>query len=324
MFQQQLVAERTAPAICNPPPFETSSHKNVANGRARARDSRLLLGLLFSTAISLLAYRRRSLSRGGIAGAIVTGTTTFGLGGWSWGLSLIFFFVSSSIFTHVRARDKAKTAADKFSKGARRDLAQVGANGGVATLLALAYGFAPSRFLRDVCLAGYTGALATATADTWATEIGVLSARQPRLITTGEPVAPGTSGGITPLGTGAAIGGALALGTVFWLLQGCRRSLASLPFIALGSGLIGSLIDSYLGATVQAMYYCPRCQHETERLIHSCGTKTLALRGVSWFNNDVVNFMATLGGAIFAIAIQVATPSNAQNHLRRAGDNPPE
>src|SRR5690349_22273863 len=64
---------------------------------------RLVLGLLFSTGISLLAYRRRSLSRSGIAGAIITGTTTFGLGGWSWGLLLIFFFISSSIFSHFRA-----------------------------------------------------------------------------------------------------------------------------------------------------------------------------------------------------------------------------
>ena len=316
MFQLPLVAMRTAPATGNLPPVQASSHEYAAHGPAKASGSKLLLGLLFSTAISLLAYRRRSLSRGGIAGAIVTGTTTFGLGGWPWGLTLIFFFVSSSFLSHVRTRDKAKTAADKFSKGARRDLAQVGANGGVATLLALIYGFAPSRFLRGICLAGYTGALATATADTWATELGVLSTLPPRLITTGEPVSPGTSGGITPLGTGAAVGGALALGTVFWLLQGCRRALASLPFIALGSGLTGSLIDSYLGATVQAMYYCPTCQHETERLVHSCGTKTRALRGVSWFNNDVVNLMATLGGALFAIAIQVAIqfrPSSAQN-----------
>src|SRR6266702_2005878 len=51
------------------------------------RMQRLLLGLLFSTGISLLAYRRRSLSRSGIAGAIISGTTSFGRGGWSWGLS---------------------------------------------------------------------------------------------------------------------------------------------------------------------------------------------------------------------------------------------
>ena len=266
---------------------------------------RLLLGLLFSTGISLLAYRRRSLSRSGIAGAIITGTTTFGLGGWSWGLSLIFFFISSSIFSHFRAPDKAHTAADKFSKGGQRDIGQAAANGGIATLLALGYGLVSSASLQQVLQAGYTGALATATADTWATELGVLSLQQPRLITTGKPVAPGTSGGITLLGTVAAALGALTLGVVFWLLQRCQKTLSSLPLIALVSGLGGSMVDSILGATMQAMYYCPACEKETERRIHNCGTWTRPMRGVTWLNNDVVNFIATLFGGLLAMAIHV-------------------
>ena len=267
---------------------------------------RLLLGLLFSTGISILAYRRRSLSRSGIAGAIITGTTTFGLGGWSWGLSLIFFFISSSIFSHFRARDKAQTAADKFSKGGQRDIGQAAANGGIATLLALGYGLASSASFQKVLQAGYTGALATATADTWATELGVLSLQRPRLITTGKPVAPGTSGGITLLGTGAAALGALTLGFVFWLLQRCQKSLASLPLIALVSGLGGSMVDSILGATVQAMYYCQVCEKETERRIHNCGSRTKPLRGAAWLNNDVVNFIATLTGGLLAMLVYVA------------------
>src|SRR5260221_9680178 len=77
-------------------------------------------------------------------------------------------------------------------------------------------------------------------------------------------------------------------------MQGFRRSLAALPLIALISGLAGSFFDSLLGATVQAMYYCPACDMETERRIHSCGTMTKTLRGISWINNDTVNFLATL------------------------------
>src|SRR5438874_9590420 len=119
---------------------------------------RLLLGLFASGIIGLLAYRRRSLSRSGMAGAVLTGTTTFGLGGWSWGLSLIFFFVSSSFLSHFRERDKTSIATDKFSKGSRRDLGQVAANGGMATLLALGYGSSSSTVLRNVLQAGYVGA----------------------------------------------------------------------------------------------------------------------------------------------------------------------
>jgi uncharacterized protein (TIGR00297 family) len=266
---------------------------------------RLLLGLLFSSIIGLLAYRRQSLSRSGIAGAVFTGTTIFGLGGWEWGLSLIFFFVSSSFLSHFRKRDKTSIAADKFSKGFQRDLGQVAANGGMATLLALGYGSTSSAALRNVLQAGYVGALATATADTWATEVGVLSRQQPRLVTTGRPVPTGTSGGITLLGTGASATGALLLGLVFWLLQRFRKSYAALPLIAFVSGMTGSLFDSLLGATVQAIYHCPTCDKETERQVHSCGTKTHPRRGLPWMNNDVVNFLATLLGGLVAMVVYV-------------------
>jgi uncharacterized protein (TIGR00297 family) len=268
--------------------------------------ARFLLGLLLSSGISLLAYRRRSLSRSGIAGATITGTTIFGTGGWSWGATLVFFFVSSSLLSHFRARDKERTAADKFSKGSQRDLGQVAANGGIATLLALGYGLSKAPALRESLQAGYVGALATANADTWATELGVLSKQPPRLITTGKPTAPGTSGGVTLLGSSAAAMGALALGLVFWLLQRGRGARAELPWLGLISGLLGSFVDSLLGASVQAMYYCPVCEKETERRLHNCGTRTRLLRGHEWMNNDVVNFLATAVGALAAMALNSA------------------
>ncbi len=266
---------------------------------------RTLLGLLLSSGVGLLAYRRRSLTRGGVAGAIITGTTTVGFGGWSWGLSLIFFFISSSILSHFRERDKTAIAEDKFSKGSERDILQVAANGGVATLLALGYGLSSSSLMRHMCEAGYIGAFATATADTWATELGTLSVQAPRLITTGKRTTPGTSGGITILGTSVAAAGATALGLFYALLQ--RQRYFSLALIGLISGLAGSLFDSFLGATVQVMYYCPTCKKETERRVHGCGTPTKPLRGIAWVNNDVVNFLATAFGAVVAIGVDALT-----------------
>ena len=268
---------------------------------------RTLLGLLLSSCVGLLAYRRHSLTRGGVAGAIITGTATVGFGGWSWGLSLIFFFISSSLLSHFRKRDKATIAEDKFSKGSERDILQVAANGGIATLLALGYGLSSSSLVRRMCEAGYIGAFATATADTWATELGTLSTQVPRLITTGKRTTPGTSGGITVLGTSVAAAGATALGLFYALLQ--RQRYFSLALLGLVSGLTGSLFDSLLGATVQAMYYCPTCKKETERRIHSCGTPTKPLRGISWVNNDTVNFLATAFGSVVAIGVDVL------NHL---------
>lgn len=289
---------------------QAAKNTKEASGKASAILLRLLAGLLLSSGVSIVARKRRSLTSSGVAGAIVTGTTTVGLGGWSWGLSLIFFFVSSSLLSHWKAREKASTASDKFSKGSERDLGQVAANGGVATLLALLYGCSKNPELRDTLEAGYVGALATATADTWATELGVLSPHAPRLILTGKQTAPGTSGGITPLGTGAGALGALALGSFFRACQRSKKGFITLPLIALSSGLFGSLADSVLGASIQAMYYCPNCGKETERRIHNCGTETRLLRGWRWLSNDAVNTLATLGGALIAMLLQWVNRDN--------------
>lgn len=276
---------------------------SLCDSLARTRAMRRgVFGLLGSGIIALLAYRKRSLSRSGATGAMATGTTIAALGGWSWSLTLIFFFVSSSLLSHFRERTKAAIAADKFSKDSQRDLSQVIANGGVAVLMTLAASLSTSERVHDLFEAGFVGAFATATADTWATEVGTLNTRPPRLITSGKVVAPGTSGGLTLLGTCAAMAGAFALSLFHWLLRDIphlpqRRTLVLIPIAGI-SGIAGSLFDSLLGATVQAVYYCPRCKKETERHVHSCGTLTTSLRGIPWVDNDVVNFAATLFGGV--------------------------
>ncbi len=280
-----------------------SSPSVIARHGGRPPGSRLLLGLLFSGGVALLAYRRRSLNKSGVAGAIASGTVITGMGGWSWGFTLIYFFVSSSLLSHFREREKADAAADKFSKGSQRDIVQAGANGGLATLCSLVYGLTSSGRVRLLMRAAFTGALAAANADTWATELGVLSASRPRLITTWRRVAPGTSGGVTLLGSAAAALGAFTPGLFFWIAQGCRRSHAALPIMALCGGMAGTVFDSLLGATAQAMYYCPACQAETERRVHRCGTPTTLLRGMPWMNNDTVNFLATACGAGVAMGM---------------------
>ena len=276
---------------------------SIGSTDSRHISLRLMLGLLFSSGIGLAAYRRQSLEKSGVLAAIASGTSIVGMGGWSWGLSLIYFFVSSSLLSHFRAHDKTRVAADKFSKGSRRDISQVVANGGLATLFALLFGFSRSPRTRRLAKAGFTGALATANADTWATELGVLSPSSPRLITSGKPIAPGTSGGVTLLGMAASALGACSLGFFFWVGQGFRKSLIPMPLLALFSGMIGSCFDSILGATLQAMYYCPACKSETERRIHRCGARTQSLRGIEWMNNDMVNFLATASGSIVAIGL---------------------
>ncbi len=267
----------------------------------------LLLGLLISGLIGVLAYRRGSLAVSGVLGAMIDGTLIFGLGGWAWGLTLITFFVSSSLLSHYKQGLKADLA-EKFAKGHRRDLGQTLANGGAAALMAFAYALWGAPAL----LAAFVGALATVNADTWATELGVLNPSPPRLITNGEVVEVGTSGGVSWLGTGASAAGALVIGLAMWtflwlgdLLGGGRPTLTlwwTVP-AALAGGMTGSLVDSLLGASVQAIYYCPTCGKETEKQLHGCGTVTQRQRGWRWLNNDVVNFISSLAGALAAVGV---------------------
>lgn len=275
---------------------------------------RIAIGLALSSAIGGLAYQRGSLTKDGAIGAMLTGTTTLGFGGWSWGTTLITFFVSSSALSHYKEHVKEQRTGGKFAKGAQRDLAQVLANGGFGSALALVYGLSGEPPLLEALFVGVMGTVA---ADTWATELGVLSNEQPRLITTMQHVERGTSGAITMAGTGASAAGGLLMGLAMLLSKTVSQatspsspSLSSpsspshawmVPAGLLG-GLIGSLSDSLLSATVQATYCYPDGR-ETERPVGQDGMPHTHVRGIRWFNNDMVNLTSTLAGGLAAIGV---------------------
>ncbi len=269
---------------------------------------RLTLGLVLSATIAVLAYRRQALSVSGALGAVVTGTIIFGFGGWSWGILLITFFVLSTLLSKYREGTKERLA-EKFAKGSRRDLGQVLANSGAGALMALAYLWYPTPEL----LLAYSGAMATVNADTWATELGVLARRRPRLITTGESVEPGTSGAISVPGTLATLAGGTTIGVATALLvttlgAGTPEGVGVAPVpggwwvmaSALG-GVAGSLFDSMLGATVQAVYYAQARAKETEKPIDPDGSPNRLIRGWRWLNNDWVNFLSSIVGALVSV-----------------------
>lgn len=257
----------------------------------------LIPAFFLSSSIASLAFWRGSLSKSGVAGALLVGTLTFGFGGWFWGLLLGVFFISSSFLSHFKESEK-REAAEKFEKGHRRDFAQALANGGLGALIALGNVLFPS----PVWYFMFTGTMATVTADTWATELGTLSKNPPRLITNGKRVEVGTSGGISPLGTAVSTIAGLIIGLAAGLL-GKKKALWQFAAIGAASGLLGSLFDSLLGATVQQIFYCDTCQKETERRQHRCGSQTRQIRGYSWLNNDMVNLLASLIGGLVAILL---------------------
>jgi uncharacterized protein (TIGR00297 family) len=186
------------------------------------------------------------LTPGGAVASAAIGTAVVWGMGVSGFLLLLTFFITGSLLTQWSG-----------GTGGRRTVRQVVANGGVAAAAALLGSWA-----------GGAGAIAAATADTWATEIGSFSRTPPRLLTSGAPVPPGTSGGVTALGTAGGLAGAALIGILAALLGPGGRSAA---LTTAAAGFAGMLGDSLLGATIQDK--------------------------VRWIDNDAVNVGATVIGA---------------------------
>lgn len=264
------------------------------------------IGFLLAFAIGLLSWKIGALSVSGAVAATVTGGVIFGFGGFPWAALLLTFFISSSLLSRLFQNKKEKIN-EKFSKGSKRDWGQVMANGALGALFALFHYFFPNSTWLWIA---FCGAMAAVNADTWATEMGVLSPAQPRLITNGKIVESGTSGGISLWGSFSALLGSLVISIIALLFpselpNNFSKYTLLLLSITIG-GLLGAFVDSLLGATIQAIYYCPTCLKETERHpVHSCGSPTTLIRGLKWLNNDLVNFSCSLAGAMLTILFAI-------------------
>lgn len=224
---------------------------------------------------------------------MVVGTLAIAAG-WSWGLLLLSLFATGSALSKLGERKKAELVGPVVQKGGERDVGQVLANGGIYAIAALGYLVFPS----PVWYAAGIGALAASAADTWATEVGTLAGGEPVSIISARRVPPGTSGGVTLLGTMAGAGGALFIGA------GATLANWPVPFAAAAlGGMAGTLADSLLGAVLQARRWCDLCAKSTERLVHSCGTPTRHAGGVAGFDNDAVNAVCSGVGALVALLL---------------------
>jgi uncharacterized protein (TIGR00297 family) len=255
---------------------------------------RAAAGIALAAVIAMAARAGRMLTTDGAIVAAIVGAASVAAG-WSWGALLLVFFLSSSALSRIGIDIKERRTAGVLNKGDQRDAVQVLANGGVFAAAALGYVGFPS----DAWMALAGGALAAATADTWATEIGTLTTGVPRLITTWQPAPPGTSGAVTMAGTsGMVLGSAvltLVMATAVW-----PRHVFVAAFVG---GVLGALADSVAGATIQARRRCASCAALTERAIHSCGAHTVHAGGVSWMTNDAVNLLCSVVGAASALVV---------------------
>ena len=213
--------------------------------------------------LGFITYKRRALDLFGSAIMIIMGIVIIFSAGANWLILIVLFLIMCLLAT--RYSKKYKRSLGEYE--GRRTSKNVISNGVVACFMAAFGGY----YLPFV--GGFIGAIATATADTLASEIGVL--HQPRLLTTMQKVDPGTDGAVSLLGTGVGMAGAAIIGIAAYIL-GIMPNLFSAIVVSVISGTVGCFMDSFLGATFERRFM---------------------------LTNEHVNLIATIVGAIVGILL---------------------
>lgn len=274
-----------------------------------------LVGVIATLLIAIYAFRKKQLTEKGVIAAMGVGITLFSLGGWTWFLLLAFFFITSSAWSRFKRKEK-EAFTQEHEKTDVRDAWQVLANSLFAVVLAAIHFLNPDAAL----FAAFAAAVATVTADTWATEIGILDSKAYSILDR-RKAQRGDSGAVSAGGLVAAAGASIVIALSAVVLNTVNNDLAVHGFsdilttqfvggavfvaIVAGAGFFGSVADSWLGATIQAKYQCPKCKKQTERPVHTCGTKTKLVQGFAVIDNDSVNFLASIAGGFLAYVLGV-------------------
>lgn len=173
-----------------------------------------------------VSYKKRCLDSSGVLVGILVGAAIYLLGGIQAFAAIVVLFIAAEVCTRVGRKNFSE-------KHAARTTGNILGNS-VAAIIALLLG-QPFAFY---------GAISAALADTASSEIGMLSKKKPRLITSFEVVEPGTDGGVSVLGTAAAIAFGLIIGIIFFLFTGNLKGILVFSI----AGFLGSTADSYFGA----------------------------------------------------------------------------
>ncbi len=279
----------------------------------------LIIGLSASVALSMIAVKAKVIRRGAVPQSILVGTLV-ALSGPPSVLLFILFLLYATIVTRLGKEPKIKLGIANDLEG--REASQVAAVGFAPSVMAMvsavtyAMGLATAA---KVFLISYMASLAATSADTWASEIGVLSRNNPFLITMPKAkVTPGTSGAVTLLGELSSLAGSmvmaltyLALALAFnnspnWVKFNWTTLNPSIQVVLLvfALGYLGEVLDSLLGALTQPKYYCDKCGMVTERDVHICGSKArLIYEPRIKLSNEDVNLLTSLIVAIIAVLV---------------------
>ena len=254
------------------------------------------LGMFISGIIAGISMRLKFLSTSGSIATFILASLIFGFGGVKWSVPIMAFFILSSILSKLRKKNNEKIELF-FEKTGVRDQYQVFANGGLGGIFVLMAMFSNEQFFYYL----YLSSLAAVCADTWATEIGTYKRAKTYNVLTFKPIEQGRSGGISIPGTIAGVFGAfvICLSGIYWI----QENVVIISLFIVFAGVVGSLVDSVIGATIQLQYLCINCEKITERRKH-CGTDTVYYKGVEFINNDVVNFFAAVAAVLIILSFQ--------------------
>jgi len=254
---------------------------------------------------AFFAYWRKSLTFSAAWGAFFLGVALYLAGGPLFFILLMVFFLSSTFLSHFKAGVKDPVEARIHAKSGPRDIIQVGANGGAALIMAVPFAISQN----PAYLVAVAASFAACNADTWASEIGILSRKAPVSLITLKPVNPGLSGGVSPLGLLASLGGSAVVALTYGLYQFAAGNSGVLLWMQIGiitlGGLLGSILDSFMGAAIQAKYISHETGELTEKPDHNNKPNQL-YSGITFVNNDFVNFASSLlAAALVLIFVQL-------------------
>ncbi|KAH7054515.1 integral membrane protein DUF92-domain-containing protein [Macrophomina phaseolina] len=288
-------------------------------------------------AIAALVYRAWSRNSLTPVGILVAATTAIVHAVHPWSVFfalLVVFFLTGTAATKVKHDVKARlTQSSSGTSGGEgpRTHVQVLANSLVASVLILLHTYQLSRSASrktecwapetDLPVVGIVANYAAVAADTFSSELGILSTSKPRLITAPwRVVPPGTNGGITLFGLLAGLLGAATIAvTAAALTPFCSEWQLSSKMAFVGAmslvGLFGSLLDSLLGAVLQASVVDVR----TGKVVEGEGGRKVPVHGAGSLH---IKQRAKVRGAVMAHehgADSVASSSGVDLSSAKAG-----
>jgi uncharacterized protein (TIGR00297 family) len=262
--------------------------------------AKTMIGALINIVFSFVAYKKKSLSLSGFAAAAILGTAIYTFGGIFFWIILGSFFVSSSILTKIK--DYISVADEVNLKDGIRTYTQVIANGFAGLLFAYLFYLTKDHLY----MLAFAASIASCNADTWASEIGRLSTKETYSLLTRNPIEKGLSGGVSNLGLLASFLGSLFIAIIFLfgylIIYDFSREIVIFFVLCVAAGFWGSILDSIIGETIQAKYYCSVCGKVIEKNTHHRTSATL-IKGVVLIDNNVVNLLSPLLAATTVIII---------------------